>query len=66
MDASQAFDPGSSPGYRTSLFFKKKKKMSDNIFNQNQNSLAINNNIMDYEPNVNSGSSKVILGIEKS
>ena len=39
--------------------------MSDNIFNQNQNSLAINNNIMDYEPNVNSGSSKVILGIEK-
>ena len=41
------------------------KKMSDNIFNQNQNSLAINNNIMDYEPNVNSGSSKVILGIEK-
>ena len=40
--------------------------MSDNIFNQNQNSLAINNNIMDYEPNVNSGSSKVILGIEKN
>ena len=47
------------------MFFFKKKKMSDNIFNQNQNSLAINNNIMDYEPNVNSGSSKVILGIEK-
>ena len=33
MDASQAFDPGSSPGYRTKFFFKLLKPIpKDNIF----------------------------------
>ena len=40
--------------------------MSDNnIFNQNQNRVNSNNELMDYEPNANQSNSRVVFGIEK-
>ena len=39
--------------------------MSENIFNQNQNSLFNNNELMNYEPNASQRNSRVVLGIEK-
>ena len=39
--------------------------MSENIFNQNQNSLFNNNELMNCEPNASQRNSRVVLGIEK-
>ena len=52
MDASQAFDPGSSPGYRINFFFFKiniYKKVFAYLFQFKFVRISLNNNIF-YKP----------------